>query len=164
MAVNIGAGIQGIGDAATSLFGAAASGASAQGDVAEEQAYEKASSIALENAGIVKQSTAIQETQATRQIFQGMGSTSAALGAANLEGGSAGDLMRSGAQQGALTKQLIQQQGDITQLGYEQEASSYTGMANAAAAAASAAKSSEGGGIFGGLLKIVGAGISFAGL
>jgi|ERR1700744_11962 len=133
-----------LGGAIGSLFGAA-------GDSAEAGSYTQAAQIAEQQAEVAKQATAIQETQAQRQIFQVIGGQEAQVAGAGLaSSGSAQALLRSSASQGALQKQLIQQQGDITEAGYEAEAASYNGMA-------SAAKSASSGGMFGGLLSGIGA-------
>ena len=133
------------------LFGAA-------GDSSEASAYGKAAEIAGQNAGIATQSTAIQQSQASRQIYQSLGGINAAAASNGLTtGGSAGDIYRSSAYQGALTKQLIGRQGLINENSFLAEQASYQGMQ-------SAANSASAGGIFGGLLKGVGAIASVAGL
>jgi hypothetical protein len=55
--------------------------------------------------------------------------------------GSALDLLRSGAQQGALTKQVLGQQGLITEAGYTEQATAYTNMEAAAKFAAATEES-----------------------
>jgi hypothetical protein len=130
-----------LGGAVKDIFGGIGETQSAAG-------YQKASQIALENEGIAKQSTAIQETQAQRQIYQTIGGQQADVAGAGLAAsGSALDLLRSSAQQGSLTKQLVANQGAITALGYEQEANSYQGMA-------AAAKTAGSGDFLGSLFKI----------
>jgi len=148
--INFG-GFADLGGAVSDLF-------SAEGDAAEASAYTQAAKIAGQMAEVSQDSTRIQETQAQRQIFQVMGAQSAQVAGAGLaSSGSSQALMRSSASQGALQKQLIQQNGDIQTAGYEAEESSYNGMASAAKAASS-------GGIFGGLLKGAGAVASIFGL
>jgi hypothetical protein len=138
----------GLGGAVSGLFGAF-------GDFAEAKAYKTASQLAMQNAVITEEATKLQETQANRQIFKTLGAQAAQVGGAGLAAsGSAMDLLRSSAQQGALTKQLIQAQGLITQQGFEAESAQYQGMA-------SAAKSAGTGGIFGSILKGIGAVIPF---
>lgn len=137
-------GLGGLGGAVSTLFGAA-------GDAAEASAYGQAAKLASQNAQIAQESTAIQETQAQRQIFKVIGGQQAEVGGAGmLQSGSAQDLLRASASQGSLQKQLIQQQGAITAAGYQEEAAAYKGMQGAAKAASS-------GGIFGGLLQGAGA-------
>lgn len=129
----------GIGD----IFGAI-------GDFAEGSAYGSAAKLAGENADISAQSTAIQETQQARQLYQNLGAQRAAEGANGLTtGGSAGDIMRSSMAQGALAKQLIGRQGLINENGFKAEQQAYSGMA-------SAANASGIGSSIGGILSIVG--------
>ncbi len=151
MAQDWGAGLSGLGGAVGSLFGAS-------GDKAEASAYRTAASIAAGNAQITQQSVGIQQTQAQRKIFQVEGAQQAEVGGAGFaQTGSAGDLLRSTAQQGSLTHQLIQAQGQIQVNSFQEQASSYQAMAKAADMAA-------GGGIFGGLLKGASAALSFFGI
>lgn len=118
--------------AASDLFGGI-------GDLSEASAYQKAAQYATENAAITQRSTAIQEMQATRQIYQVNSATIADTAASGLDVGSGSGqyLMRSNAQQGSLTKQLIENQGLINEQGYLAEASADQGMAASAKAAAS---------------------------
>lgn len=135
------AGFSDLGGAVSSLFGAVGSFASAKG-------YKAAAGYAAQNAEIAAQSTAIQETQAQRKIYQTIGGQKADVAGAGLAAsGSALDVMRDSAQQGSLTKQLIQNQGAINIAGYQEEAANYNAMA-------SASKASGTGGILGGLLKV----------
>ena len=74
-----------------------------QGDLAEGAAYGEAATLADLNAKFTAQSTAIQESQADRTLFQSLGETSAGVASSGFaEGGSAGDILRSSASQGAL--------------------------------------------------------------
>lgn len=107
------------------------------GAAEEAAAYNKASGLATLNAKITKESTAIQETQASRQIFQTIGAQKAAVGGAGFAAsGSAQDLLRSSVSQGALQKQVIEQQGLINENGYLAQAAAYTGQSAAATATA----------------------------
>ena len=63
----------------------------------------------------------------------------AATGGAGLEGGSAGDLMRSSMQQGALANQLIKTQGNIQENAYQEQVVGYQGMQASSNAAGNAA-------------------------
>lgn len=138
----------GIGGAVSGLFGAA-------GDFAEAKSYTKAADLAAQNATISLESANIQRTQAQRQIFKTLGAQKAGVAGAGLaESGSALNLLQSSASQGALTKQLITNQGNITAQGFEQESAAYQGMA-------SATQSAGVGGIFGSVLKGIGAVLPF---
>lgn len=109
----------------------------ATGDVAEAGNYDLAAALATQNEQFTEQSTAVKQTQEQRQIYMGMGTTQADVAGAGFNmSGSALDLMRSGAQQGALTKQIIGQQGLITEASYNEQAQAYTNMSAAARAAA----------------------------
>lgn len=110
----------------------------AEGFKVEGQNYDLAASLAHENAQFTEQSTAVKEMQEQRQIYLGLGTTKADVaGAGFTMSGSALDILRSGAQQGALTKQVIGQQGLITEAGFNEQADSYTALANYARSAAS---------------------------
>lgn len=142
-------GFDDVGSAVSSIFGAVGQLQSAKG-------YTNAANFALENAGIAKQSADIKTLMAERQAYQTIsGQKSDVAGAGLAASGSALDLLRSSESQGALTKQLVQNQGAIDVLGYQAEASSYSSMA-------SAAKASATGGFIGGALKIAGAVMAFS--
>lgn len=111
----------------------------AQGDLAEGKAYGTAATLATQNEAIVGESTRLSQYQASRQLQQNIGSAQAAAGANGLTGGgSAGDIIRSSRQQGALTQQVIGAQGQINENAYAASAASYTGMQQAAGFAAQA--------------------------
>lgn len=104
-----------------------------------------------EAATITQQSTALKEMQVQRTLYQSQSSAQAAISANNLtESGSAADILRSNAQQGAITKSVVEQQGRITE-------QAYLGQAGEADAEASAAKTKGSGSLLGG---IIGAGLS----
>lgn len=60
------------------------------------------------------------------------GEKAAAAGSGLTSGGTAGDILRNSAQQGALNQAITKSQGQITVAGYEEQAQSYTAMQNAA--------------------------------
>ena len=131
--------------AATDLLGGVGSylsgSAASSGSKDAAAAYAKAAQYATLETGI-------KEQMASRSIYQTIGLAKAQVGASGLkESGSAEDVMRSSAQQGALTKALIETQGNA-------EVASYTGMSQAASAAA---KSQSSGGILGAIGGIIGA-------
>lgn len=110
----------------------------AQGDLTEATDYDLAASLAGENAEFTKQSTAVKEAQTQRELYLGLGQTeSDVAGSGFTMSGSALDILRMGASQGALTKQVVGQQGLITEAGYEEQQQAYTNMAGAARYAAS---------------------------
>lgn len=123
---------------------AEALGIKAQGDLAEASNYDIAAQLAKANAAYTQQSTALQEYQVGRQVTQTIGSQQAAVAASGFSsGGSAGDLLRSSASQGALAKATLAQQGVITEAGYNEQAQSYTTLANTGRATAAAEQQME---------------------
>jgi hypothetical protein len=104
----------------------------AGGDLAESGNYDIAATLATENEAYTEQSTRIQQTQLDRQVTQTIGGQQASVAAAGFtSGGSAGDIMRDSASQGALAKGVLAQQGVITEAGFDEQAKSFTTMANA---------------------------------
>lgn len=131
--------VSGIGGAVSDLFAASADKSKAQGDFIEAQDYGLASTLAQQNEQFTATSTAIKEAQQQRQVTQTLGSTSADVaGAGFAASGSALDLMRDSAAQGALTHAVLGQQGLITEAGYQEQAQSYTNMQQAATIAGNA--------------------------
>jgi hypothetical protein len=103
------------------------------GDTLEGNAYGQAATLSELNATYATASTNIQAAQTQRQTFGVIGSQRADVAGAGLaESGSALDLLRSSASQGALAKSLVESQGQITVAGYQQQAESYTAMQQAA--------------------------------
>lgn len=104
-----------------------------QGDIAEGQAYGQAASLAELNATYTAQSTAIQQSQADRALYQSLGTISSSTAASGFSGGgSSADVLASSASQGALNRAVLGQQGLITEAGYTEQAASYTSMQKAA--------------------------------
>lgn len=123
---DFGTAISDFGGAVGDLFGAA-------GSKQASSAYTTAAKIAEQNKALTERSTAITEQQQNIQTFKVLGTEQADVaGAGFTAGGTAGDLLRASAQQAALSKQLIQNQGEITAGGYEQQAQAYQGQAQAA--------------------------------
>lgn len=146
-----------IGGAVQDFFGAAAASDTAEGDRDAASAYRKAEHIAEQNAELTGVSTQIQEAQLHRKVEQTIGAETADVAAANLAGGTAGDLMRSSLQQGALANAVVAAQGGVNRNAFEQQATAYEGMAESADAAANAADKSSMGGLLGGALGLLGA-------
>ncbi len=132
------------GGAVSDLFGGL-------GQLSAAKGYKKAAKLAGENAIIAQQSADIQRVQTEREVYKALGGIQADVGGAGLVmGGSALDIIRASAQQGALAENLVSMQGAINVKGYQQEAASYSAMAKAS-------KASGIGGIIGGALKVAGA-------
>lgn len=109
----------------------------ARGDIAEAESYDLASALARQNKQYTETSTAIRMAQADRELFKAMGQTRADVaGAGFAESGSAIDILRDSAAQGALNQAVLGQQGLITEAGYEEQAKSYDVMSAAGRAAA----------------------------
>lgn len=102
----------------------------AQGDLVEGTNYDLAAGLARQNEQFTEQSTAVKQMMSDRQIQLGIGQEEAGIaGAGFANSGSALDLLRSSASQGALQKQLIGQQGLITEAGQNEQAQAYTNLA-----------------------------------
>ena len=136
--------MSGIGGAVEDLFGAIGADQSAA-------AYKKAAEIASSNADITLRSGQIQAGQEARTVYQALGTEKATTAAAGFDtsSGSAGDLLRSSVQQGALAKQLIVNQSTITAQGFQQQSAAYVGQETAA-------KTKGAGNLIGGVLSIFG--------
>ena len=116
---------------------------------AQAKGANQAADYYKQAAAITERATQLKEIQAQRGIYQTQSAAQAAAGANNLEmGGSAADIIRSNAQQGALTRSTIAEQGRIQE-------QAYLGQAASAAAEAKASKSSGKGGLVGGALSAV---------
>jgi fermentation-respiration switch protein FrsA (DUF1100 family) len=128
----------------------------AKGDYAEAANYNLAADYANQEASFVKQSTAIQEFQQGRELTKSLGQTAADVaGAGFATTGSAIDLLRDSASQGALAKAVLGEQGLIQEQGYKEQAASFESMANAAVIAGGAENKAATG-------SFIGAGISAA--
>lgn len=113
----------------------------AKGDYLEAENYGLAANYANQEAAFTKQSTAIQQFQESRKISQSLGQTTADVaGAGFATSGSAMDILRDSASQGALSKAVLGEQGLITEQGYKEQAQSYENMQSAAVMAAGAEK------------------------
>jgi hypothetical protein len=155
-----------VGGAASDLFTGFGDQSKAQGDFAEAENYTLAVQLAKQNEKFTETSTAIKEAQQTRETTMTLGGQQADVaGAGFSEGGSALDLLRSSASQGALTHAVLGQQGLITEAGYTEQAQSYQNMATAATNAGNAANDA---GVFaditGGIKMIAGMASMFTGV
>lgn len=131
--------ISGIGGAVESLFAADSYRLKAQGKRLEAQNYDEASDFSTQNAAFTKMSTDIKESQMDRQISQTIGGQVADVaGAGFAASGSALDIMRDSASQGALSLAVTGFQGMIQEEGYKVQAQSYERMADASRLAADA--------------------------
>jgi hypothetical protein len=109
----------------------------AQGDLAEATNYDAAAVLAGQNAQYSESSTAIKEAQIDRSNYRSIGGQQADVaGAGFASSGSALNLMRDSASQGALTKAAAGQNGLIQTAGYQEQQQSYETMSAAAKATA----------------------------
>jgi hypothetical protein len=145
------------------LFAASADKSKAQGDLAEAQEYGIAAQEATQEAQFTKISTAIQGFQQERELSQSLGQTTADVaGAGFATSGSAIDLLRQSASQGATQQAVTQQQGLVTEQGYEEQAQSYELMEGAAEQAAQAENKASFGADLAAGVQGVTAGLKFA--
>jgi hypothetical protein len=129
-----------IGGAVSDLFEASAIRTKGQGLRTEASEFQLAENLAYQNEAFTKNSTEIQQSQADLAIEKTIGGQQAAVAASGFAaGGSALDLLRDGASQGALHKAVLAQQGLITEAGYEKQARSNALQSEAANLAATAA-------------------------
>lgn len=125
----------------------------------------------------------IQQTQQARKTYQIVGATNAAIGASGLaSSGSSLDVLRSNTQQAYLDEAIVKTQGEVIeqqreqnatqgeinlvnielqQKSFQQQAAAYLGEAAGASAAATASRAKGGGDIFSGVVKAIGAILSF---
>ena len=142
------------GGAISDLYAASADQTKAAGLRIEGQEYTLASTLATQNEQYTEQSTELQQYQESRKIEQTLGAQQAEVAASGFgASGTADDLLRDSANQGALAKATLAQQGLITEAGYTEQAQSYTLMSQAADMAASAADKAAQGSDIGAIVK-----------
>lgn len=128
-----------ISGAASDLFSVEGDHAKAQYDFAEAKNYGLAADLALQNEKFTETSTAIKQAQQQRESMNAYGGVEASVaGAGFAQSGSALDILRDSASQGALTHAVLGQQGLITEAGYTEQAQSYKTMQDAATQAGNA--------------------------
>lgn len=128
-----------LGGAVSDLFAADAYRTRAAGNRIQSEEYDLAKELSLQNAQFTKTSTEIKEFQAQRGIETTLGQQAADVAASGFEAsGSALDLLRDSASQGALHKAVLGQQGLIEETSYKEQAKSYGLMSESALMAAAA--------------------------
>lgn len=131
--------ISSIGGAVQDIFGSQAHELKAQGLRLEKQNYEDAAGFADKNAEFTRISTGIKLAQQDREIYKTLGGAQADIaGAGFAMAGSALDVLRDSASQGALMKAVAGEQGLIQEEGYQVQSRSYLNMSKAAELAAKA--------------------------
>jgi hypothetical protein len=156
------------GDVVSSIFNLA-SGAvqdlfNAKGARLSAEAYRDAANISETSANIERESTGIQVLQQQRELYKTLGKQQAGVAGAGFEeSGTAIDLLRDSASQGAIQKAVLETQGAINVDSYEQQARLFTAMADAADNAKKSdqfgALLSGGGALFTGLDSVVTGGL-----
>lgn len=145
------------GGAVSDLFSAFGSTYKVKGYQLEQDRLNDAATFADENEKYTETSYAIKQMQLDRSIYQSQSGTQADTAGAGLAmSGSALDILHDSASQGALTKQVTQQQGYITEAGYREQAKSLRDQAEAAGVAAQGAEVAGIGSAISGVLKGVG--------
>jgi hypothetical protein len=126
-----------IGAAVNDLFAGDALRTRAAGNRIQAQEYDLARELSLQNEQFTKTSTAIKQYQQQRGVETVLGQQAADVAASGFAAsGSALDLLRDSASQGALTKAVLGQQGLIEEAGYREQAQSYSLMSQSARMAA----------------------------
>ena len=152
-------GIGSIAGGVSDLFSAMGYKAKAQGDAFEKQNYLLAGTLADQNEQYTEWSTGIKQAQEDRDLFKSLGTTKADIAGAGLaESGSALDILRESASQGAMARAVTGEQGLIAEAGYREQAQSYRNMAQAAQVAIDAENKAAQGAEITGWIKI-GAGV-----
>ena len=147
-------GIGSIAGGVSDLFSAMGYKAKAQGDAFEKQNYLLAGTLADQNEQYTEWSTGIKQAQEDRDLFKSLGTTKADIAGAGLaESGSALDILRESASQGAMARAVTGEQGLIAEAGYREQAQSYRNMAAAAQVAIDAENKAAKGAEITGILK-----------
>ena len=145
----------GIGGAVGGLFSYEGDMAQAKGDFAAAQDFTTASKIAKQNAQIELTAGDFKLQQENRKLELTKGAASAVEGGANIQGGSAGDILRDTIHQGGIAKSLISLQTSIDYNSFQEQSLAYQAQAEQAQAAGEAAKSAATGALIGGGLKLL---------
>lgn len=147
-----------VGGAVDDLFSVGAYKTRAKGYDLEAQSYSQAAAMADKQGDYTRMSTAIQQMQLERQTLGLIGGQASDIASSGFQAsGSALDIMRDAAQQGALGEAVAQYQGLITEEGYRTQAQSLRTQASAASMAADQARKSAKGAYLKAGLKLAGA-------
>ncbi len=131
--------ISSVGGAVNDLFAASAHRTKGQGLRIEAGNYDRSAEFADKNAQFTEQSTVIKQSQLDRDLYKTLGGQQADIASSGfLNSGSALDIMRDSATQGALMKAVGAEQGMITEEGYKVQAQNFSDMGRAARMAADA--------------------------
>jgi hypothetical protein len=120
------------GGVAQDLFSQQSLRTRAKGQRMEAEQYDLAAGYAREQKLYTRQSTELKQFQTERNILKTIGGQKADVAAAGFgAGGTALDLLRDSASQGALEKAVFSFQGAVDETAFEQQAKSYEFMAKA---------------------------------
>lgn len=134
----------GLGGAVSDLFSGFAQKYKRQGLRMEETGHVEAAGYARDNKRFVEQATNLKVQQQNRSFLQTVGGMQANAASNGLkQSGSAIDILIDAATQHALTTNVLVQQGEISELAYEQQAKSYDRMAEGARVAQKASRTAE---------------------
>lgn len=148
----------GLGSGVSDIFSGFGDISKMQGAEAEAQQYTEAAQLARQQAQYTQMSTAIQQAQEARTLSSSLGRTQAQVaGAGFAASGSALDILRSSAQQGALQQAATGYQGQIQEAALNEQATAYTQMASAEENAAKSDNLASIGSFIAGGLQIAGA-------
>jgi hypothetical protein len=148
--------VEAVGQGASDIFAGFGDMSKMKADELESGQYQQAAEFAGQEAQFSQDSTAIQLAQKNRETTMAMGKTASEVaGSGFAPSGSALDIMRSNAQQGALAQSVTSEQGQINTQGYQEQQQSFETMATTAGNAAKAANLASIG-------SFAAAGISFA--
>lgn len=126
-----------LGAAAQDLFSIDTHRTKAAGLRLEAGNYDRSAGFSEQNARFTELSTGIKTMQLDRELYKTLGGQQADIAGAGFgASGSALDIMRDSATQGALMRQVATEQGLITEEGYKVEAENYRAMGEAARMAA----------------------------
>jgi hypothetical protein len=129
--------VEAVGGGVSDLFAGFGDIDKMKADELEQGQYDQAAAFAGQEAQFSQQSTAIQMAQKNRETTMAMGKTASEVaGAGFAASGSALDIMRSNAQQGALATAVTSENGQIQTQGFQEQQQSYETMATIAGNAA----------------------------
>jgi hypothetical protein len=153
-----------IGGAFADFGSAKASEVEAQGDFTAGADYLRAEDIAKQNEQITQQSTDIQNAQVQRKVLMSNATGQAQVANNNLSGGSAGDILRMGMQQGALASAVVKTQGAINKNAFAEQAAGLQAQSDSAVAAGNAALASAEAKNQAGVFSLIGGAVSMGGM
>lgn len=149
------------GGAVQDIYAGKAAATTAAGQRLEAERYDAAAKFARQNKVFTEVATGIKEYQQDRTLTKVLGGQATDVAGAGFEAsGSALDILRDSASQGALARGVLSMQGAIEEIGYEEQAKNYDMMAQASRMSADASDKAAEGAVWGATLKGAAAGAS----